>query len=67
MTRPPNDRGQGRKPLPDDEVLEQTAIRLTRGQKAKLAKLAAHAGLESGSDWMRRAIDRAKLPGSPHG
>lgn len=45
-------RGQGRKPLPENERLIVGSIRLTGAQWEKLRRL--------GMAWLRRAIDRAK-------
>ena len=53
MIRPPNDRGQGRKPLPPDERLIVRSIRLKAGQWEKLARL-------GGVEWVRAKIDKAK-------
>lgn len=53
--RPPNDRGQGRKPLPPDERARVGSIRLTPAQWEKLALL-------GGVAWLREKIDRARLP-----
>jgi len=56
MTRPPNDRGQGRKPLPPEDATKPRSIRLNDARWEKLKRL--------GSDWLTRAIDRAKVNGS---
>jgi hypothetical protein len=53
MTRPPNDRGQGRKPLSSAEPTTSMTIRLTVGQRVKLARL-------GGAQWLREKIDKAK-------
>jgi hypothetical protein len=53
MTRPPNDRGQGRKPLPPAEKLVVGSIRLSAAQWQKLASL-------GGGQWIRDRIDKAK-------
>lgn len=47
-------RGQGRKPLPEDERTEVTTVRLTPARKAKLRRL--------GAGWLSKAIDRAMEP-----
>lgn len=47
-------RGQGRKPLPEDERTEVTTVRLTPARKAKLRRLGAH--------WLAKAVDRAREP-----
>lgn len=52
--RPPNARGQGRKPT-EQGPRRSTSIRLTDEQHAKLARL-------GGADWMRDQIDKAKEP-----
>ena len=52
--RPPNARGQGRKPTPEGPR-RSTSIRLTEQQHAKLARL-------GGADWVRVQIDKAKEP-----
>ncbi len=54
MPRPPNDRGQGRKPLPPGEKLVVITFRGSETQKAKFAKL-------GGGPWIRPRIDRAKV------
>jgi len=52
--RPPNARGQGRKPTEQGER-RSTSIRLTAEQHQKLARL-------GGADWVRAQIDKAKEP-----
>ena len=52
--RPPNARGQGRKPTPEGPR-RSTSIRLTDEQHQKLARL-------GGADWVRAQIDKAKEP-----
>ncbi|MFM7025187.1 MAG: hypothetical protein ACKOWC_03895 [Limnohabitans sp.] len=52
--RPPNARGQGRKPTEQGER-RSTSIRLTDEQHQKLARL-------GGADWVRAQIDKAKEP-----
>jgi hypothetical protein len=52
--RPPNARGQGRKPTPEGPR-RATSIRLTEQQHEKLARL-------GGADWVRAQIDKAKEP-----
>lgn len=47
-------RGRGRPPTPPDERLEQRSIRLTAAQWAKIDA--------NGVPWLRKLIDRAKLP-----
>lgn len=54
MTRPMNDRGQGRKPLPPDEQTKPRSVRLTDARWEKLKRL--------GSDWLAKQIDKAKEP-----
>ena len=48
-------RGQGRKPLKEGETSVIVPIRMTAGQKEKLAKL-------GGPQWIRDRIDKAKEP-----
>jgi hypothetical protein len=50
-------RGRGRPPIPPDERLEQRSIRLTTAQWAKVER--------GGMDWLRKLIQRAKLPAPP--
>jgi hypothetical protein len=52
--RPPNDRGQGRKPLPPADKLVVGSVRLSPAQWEKLEKL-------GGAKWLRERIDRARL------
>ena len=54
MTRPMNDRGQGRKPLPPEEKTRPYSVRLTDARIEKLKRLK--------SEWLNKAIDRAKEP-----
>ena len=51
--RPPNDRGQGRKPLVEGMETVPVNIRMTTAQRDKLARL-------GGPKWVRDKIDRAK-------
>ena len=53
MTRPPNDRNQGRKPIKEGQATVSMTIRLTAGQREKLATL-------GGAQWVRDKIDKAK-------
>jgi hypothetical protein len=53
--RPPNDRGQGRKPLPPEEKVRVRTVRMTDEQWAKFSAL-------GGAAWLRERIDRAKMP-----
>jgi len=53
--RPPNDRGQGRKPLDEADKLVVVPIRMNRAQKEKM-------GLLGGAQWVRDRIDKAKAP-----
>jgi hypothetical protein len=55
MTRPPNDRGQGRKPSPPDDATKPRSIRLNNARWEKLKRL--------GSEWLAKAIDKAKEAG----
>lgn len=47
-------RGQGRKPLPDDERTVVVTVRLTPARRDKLRLLGAH--------WLAKAVDRARDP-----
>lgn len=53
-TRPPNDRGQGRKPLPEDQRTVPGSVRLTPAQWEKFRAL-------GGNEWLRDKVDRARL------
>lgn len=48
--RPPNDRGQGRKPMPPERRMIVVPLRLTPEHKAKLANL-------GGAKWVRAKLD----------
>lgn len=48
-------RGQGRKALPEDEVLKPVTVKLNEQQKEKLQRL-------GGGPWVRAKIDQAKEP-----
>lgn len=50
-----NDRGQGRKPLPDDQRTKPYSVRLTEAEYAKFIAL-------GGAVWLREKIKRAQLP-----
>lgn len=56
MTRPPNDRGQGRKPMPEDQKTIVRSVRLTAAEWAKFQALGA-------AEWLRAMIKRAKIKG----
>ena len=47
-------RGQGRKPLPDDERTVVVTVRLTPARRDKLRRLGSH--------WLAKEVDRAKEP-----
>jgi len=47
-------RGQGRKPLPEEEKAVPGSVRLTPARWEKLRRL--------GTAWLAKAIDRAKEP-----
>jgi len=47
-------RGQGRKPLPDDERTVVVTVRLTPARRDKLRRL--------GAQWLAKMVDRAKKP-----
>jgi hypothetical protein len=51
------DRGQGRKPLPPEEQTKPRSVRLNDTRWDKLKALNSN-----GSDWLNRAIDKAKIP-----
>lgn len=53
--RPPNDRGQGRKPISEEETTVTVSLRMTPTQREKLTLL-------GGASWVREKIDRAKPP-----
>ena len=48
--RPPNDRGQGRKPIKPGELMVVVPLRMTPEQKAKLTTLC-------GATWVRDKLD----------
>ena len=48
--RPPNDRGQGRKPIKPGEIMVVAPLRMTPEQKAKLTTL-------GGAKWVRAKLD----------
>lgn len=48
--RPPNDRGQGRKPKPVEELKVVVPLRLSPKHKAKLKAL-------GGAEWVRAKLD----------
>lgn len=54
VTRPPSDRGQGRKPLPPEARAVVGSIRLTREHWAKFAQL-------GGIAWLRAKLEKARL------
>lgn len=54
MTRPPNDRSQGRKPVKEGEPTVTVSLRMTEAQREKLSKL-------GGAEWIRTRIDKAKV------
>jgi len=47
-------RGQGRKPLPENERTVVVTVRLTPARRDKLRRLGAH--------WLAKAVDRAREP-----
>ena len=54
MTRPPSDRGQGRKPIDKSgELMRSRPVRMTDAQWAKCKAL-------GGAAWIRDRIERAK-------
>jgi hypothetical protein len=54
--RPPNDRGQGRKPLSEEDQTVTVSLRMTQALRDKLTLL-------GGAPWVREKIAKAK----PHG
>ncbi len=54
MNRPMNDRGQGRKPNAPEDQTKPRSVRLNDARWEKLKRL--------GSDWLAKAIDKAKEP-----
>ena len=48
-------RGQGRKPIKEGQNTVTVSLRLTVGQRDKLALL-------GGAEWVRQRIDKAKAP-----
>ena len=48
--RPPNDRGQGRKPIKPGELMVVVPLRMTPEQKANLTTL-------GGAKWVRAKLD----------
>lgn len=54
--RPPNDRGQGRHPLPEDQRTVAGSVRLTPAQWEKFRAL-------GGNAWLREKVDRARIKG----
>jgi hypothetical protein len=52
--RPPNDRGQGRKPMPENEKTVVGSIRLTPPEWVKFKAL-------GGIDWLRKRIRQASV------
>lgn len=56
MTKPPNDRGQGRKPInKDGELMQPRQVRMTDAEWEKCRKL-------GGAAWIRAKIKAAKEP-----
>jgi len=53
ITRGGPGRGQGRPPVKAGEETVTVSLRMTPGQRAKLARL-------GGAEWVRKKIDRAK-------
>lgn len=51
--KPEPKRPQGRPPVPPELAMHLVSIRMNDAQRAKLARL-------GGSQWVRRAIERAK-------
>jgi hypothetical protein len=59
VTRPPNDRGQGRKPVKAGERTVSVTMRLAESHVAKWERLSAKAGVGR-AEWFRDRIERAK-------
>jgi hypothetical protein len=59
MTRPPNDRGQGRKPVKAGEETVSVTIRIARSHLNKWIRLSTKAGIGR-AEWFRDRIERAK-------
>lgn len=55
LKRPPNDRGQGRKPKPAEDRMIVVPLRMTTEQKAKLTTL-------GGAKWVRDKLDAEQEP-----
>ena len=54
MSSPPNDRGQGRKPIDaSGELMKSRPVRMTDAQWEKAKRL-------GGAAWLRKQIDRTK-------
>lgn len=51
--RPPNDRGQGRKPLSEEDQTVTVSLRMTATLREKLTRL-------GGAAWVREKIAKAK-------
>lgn len=51
--RPPNDRGQGRKPLSEEDQTVTVSLRMTATLREKLTRL-------GGAKWVREKIAKAK-------
>lgn len=51
--RPPNDRGQGRKPLSEEEQTVTVSLRMTPALREKLTRL-------GGAKWVRDKIAKAR-------
>jgi hypothetical protein len=63
--RPPNDRGQGRKPLSSAEKTVSMTIRVTPSQRVKVEALGVevYSKEQQGAQWLRDRIDEAPEPG----
>ena len=59
MTRGGAGLGQGRKPIKEGQDTVTVSLRLTVGQRNKLALL-------GGAEWVRQRIDKAKAPNVEH-
>jgi hypothetical protein len=59
VTRPPNDRGQGRKPVKAGEKTVSVTFRFALSHVEKLERISAKAGVGRG-DWVRDRIEKAK-------
>jgi hypothetical protein len=55
IKRPPNDRGQGRKPISESDETVTVSLRMTAPLRDKLKRL-------GGAPWVREKVAKAKEP-----